>query len=627
MMDDPMLSPTSLKCLSVKVCKVLDDVGVSEEVRKRCMEMAVYEEVIGTVIARFQGANFTCYIFGSSSEGTKTMGLMSDVDNLISQDLLEVFQTESEIRVTDSRPDCLLLVCDPHTKPGYAKLQLIIDGALQKDVIPDLGVPPNKFQLDSNGRVVCTKRYYYASMNDEEHGPAFSTPAEHGYSAKDMVQAYRCRKWPEAAMKWFERIKGKKWPTQEMLDEMKLHGFFLVPVGHSSSPEQNMEWRISLSKQERILMVSLNPTQHKCYVLLKMIKKDSLPVIIGADSLTSYHCKTCLFYVVEETNASDWTSDNILPCLRRCLQYLLDCATKGVCPNYFIPEENMFDGRISEETLSKLRVALEKLLSSNFKFLMHITSDKFGERLHKICITTDSKETEISSMHAERTERSTIHDNGTESSTAYGEESESSTMDEEETESSRCHSVKLSIYMKIYSQLTVARNSILSACSSTAPDRVIQMLLGALKEINVNEKVAEHSKEETTKALKLLTPYIELSLMSLMVTQASEKEERGVVWDCLVKGNWTELKQSSDLLSGPLKQATMMFKLGFAEESLDILEYMLELISYPSYQVSALTHRNMHWRQLTVRLKHFIEAGWHLVWSSCEEKFPSSLRH
>ena len=545
-MDDSSISPTLLKFLSLRVCNVLDDIGASEELRVLCMEMAVYEEVLGTVHARLQGANFTCYIFGSASEGTKTAGLNSDVDNLISQDILEVFQAESEIKVSESRPDCLLLVSDPQTKPGYAKLQLVLDGILQADVIPDLGVPPNEFQLDNNRRVVITKRYYWASQADEEHGPAFSTPATHGYSAKDMVQAFRCRKWPEAAMKWFERINHKHWPTKEMLDEMKLHGFFLVPVGHEASPEKLLEWRISLSKQERILMMNLNPTQHKCYILLKMIKKDILTAMIGTESLTSYHCKTCLFYMIEETHESVWTLDNILMCLQNCLQYLLACVTTRQCPNYFIPEENMFDGRISGDTLDKLNVALEELLTSNFKYLFHIESDEFGERLY-----------------------------------------ENSTMHCQETDNSRCQAAKLSIYMKIYSQLTVARNDILNVCSSTTPEKVTQTFLGVLREISANETVAEHSKEVTVRALKLLTPYIELSLMSLIVTQASKNEEREVLWNYLTSDNWKVLSQSSDLLSARLKQATMMFKLGFKDESLDILEYMLELISYPSYQVSA----------------------------------------
>ena len=546
-MDTPSISPKLLKFLSLKVCKLLDDIGASEELRKQCMETAVKEEVIGTVLARLQGARFTCYIFGSSSEGTKTVGLMSDVDHLISQEIFEVCQHENEIKPSDSYLGSLLLVTDPSTKPGYAKLQLALNGILQTDIIPDLGIPPNEIQLDNKGRVIITKRYYWASLEDEEHGPAFSTPAAHGYAAKDMVQAFRCRKWPKAAMKWFERVKDKHWPTKEMVDEMKVHGFFLVPVGHVNSPEKSLEWRISLSQQERKLMMSLNSTQHKCYILLKMIKKDILPTMIGDESLTSYHCKTCLFYVIEETPEYVWTSDNILVCLQNCLQYLLKCVTRGMCPNYFIPEENMFDGRISEETLVKLNVALEKLLASNFKYLLHLKSDDFGERLY-----------------------------------------ENSTMHCEETENPRYQASKLSIYMKIYSQLTVARNAIMDICSSTTPEKVPQAFLDILRGLNAIETIAEQSKEDTKRALNLLTPSFELSLMSLIVvTQASKTAEKDVLWKYLGSGNWTVLRRSSDILSARLKQATLMFMLGFKEESFEILDCMLELISYPSYQVSA----------------------------------------
>ena len=544
-------SPELLRFLSLKVCKTLDGIGASEKLRELCLEAATKEEVIGTVLARLQGANFTCYIFGSSSEGTTTFGLLSDVDYLISQDILEVFQTRIEIQSTVSKPDSLLLVSDPSSKPGYIKLQLVLNGVPQIDVVPDLGIPENELQLDNQGRVVITKRYYWASLKDEEHGPAFSTPAAYGYAAKDMVQAFRCRKWPNAAMKWLKRIQDKQWPTKHMVEEMKGHSFFLVPIGHVGSLEKDLEWReCSLSKQERILMRSLNPTQHKCYILMKMIKKDIIQLIIGHESITSYHCKTCIFYVLENAPDLVWTSQNILLCTQACLQYLHKCVASRFCPNYFIPEENMFGGRINEETLARLNQVLESILASDFKFLVHIKSDEFGERLH-----------ENSLMHEDKT-KSPSH-------------------------------IKLSKYMKIYCQIAVARNCILDMCSS--PDNVSQALLNILQVINTTETIAGHSQEDTKRALSLLTPYIEVSLMSLIiVTQDSKTQAKEALWKLLASNKWTELRQSSDMLTVRLKQATLMFMTGFKDQSFDILDYLLEMISYPSYQVSAC-----HCRKLT----------------------------
>ena len=566
-MEIPRQLPKYTKPLSIRIADVLDDVGASEEFRWYCVEAAVNNEILETLIARLPGCSVSCYIFGSSAEGTTTYGLQSDVDRLMSKDNWEVFQDETEIN--KSNPVSLLLVEDNFTKPGYAKLQMALNGFLQSNEIPDLDLPPKEIQLDSKGRAVMSKRYYIASLHDEEHGPAFSVPASPGYAAKDMVQAFRCRKWPSAATKWFQRVMGHDWPTEETVNKMKTCGFFLVPVGHPHSKENNVEWRISLSEQERMLVESFNPTQFKCYILLKMIKKDILPQLVGKESLTSYHCKTCLFYMLENTPASLWTPDNLLACLQGCLECLLQWTTNGSCPNYFIPEENMFDGRVSGDVLESLKGALQTLTSSNFEYLLQIKSDGFGTKLY--------------GRHTDVINRDT----------------------------SGYQSAKLFMYLRRYPSLLMARNAILNLCLSIWPvnvphaylnmllgqDRthtfsehshdVLQSLLNTIRDLNRTDTITEHSREETRRAVNLVVPYVELSFLSTLIAkEASSSKENEKLWKYLACNKWRELRHSSDLLSSRLKQATLMYMLGFTHESFEILDYLLELISYPPYIVS-----------------------------------------
>ena len=158
------------------------------------------------------------------------------------------------------------------------------------------------------------------------------------------------------------------------------YGCFVVGVGHSSSREQHIEWRLSFSLQERLLMFSLNPTQHKCYVLLKMIKKDIIKAEIG-ECISSYHCKTCLFYAIEVTPAAIWRPDNLVCCVRLCLMILLTWVVNGVCPNYFIPSENMFEKPQFRANRYRLLELLRALIADDNSIILRLQCDDISNRI------------------------------------------------------------------------------------------------------------------------------------------------------------------------------------------------------------------------------------------------------
>ena len=56
------------------------------------------------------------------------------------------------------------------------------------------------------------------------------------------------------------------------------------------------------------------------------------------------------------------------------------------CLNYFIPAENMFEGRVEDKLRDRLLKVLETLLRSNFHYLLHIKCDSFGELLEASCL-------------------------------------------------------------------------------------------------------------------------------------------------------------------------------------------------------------------------------------------------
>ena len=85
-------------------------------------------------------------------------------------------------------------------------------------------------------------------------------------------------------------------------------------------------------------------------MLLKLIKNNILNQMVDAPSVTSYHLKTCLFYTIEQTSESLWKQENLLFCFQKCLVKLLEWTNSGNCPNYFIPEENMFERKVFDST-------------------------------------------------------------------------------------------------------------------------------------------------------------------------------------------------------------------------------------------------------------------------------------
>ena len=119
--------------------------------------------------------------------------------------------------------------------------------------------------------------------------------------ASDLVLAVRSLSWPDCASEWLVRERHYNWPSQEQIDKCKTLGCFFVQVGHPKSDEYHLQWRISFSLQERLLDTDFNSVHLKCYILLKMMKKERVHKSLGEKSLTSYHFKTCMLYMIENT--------------------------------------------------------------------------------------------------------------------------------------------------------------------------------------------------------------------------------------------------------------------------------------------------------------------------------------
>ncbi|KAL3857559.1 hypothetical protein ACJMK2_012211 [Sinanodonta woodiana] len=100
--------------------------------------------------------------------------------------------------------------------------------------------------------------------------------------------------------------------------------------------------------------------------------------------LTSYYCKTCMFYLIRNTPAFLWHPNNLMLCLDLCLKQLLSWVQCGNCPNYFVPNENMFLGKLEGPVQREIASILQELLRHNGRYLTKIHYDNIGVNLVRV---------------------------------------------------------------------------------------------------------------------------------------------------------------------------------------------------------------------------------------------------
>ncbi|KAK3599461.1 hypothetical protein CHS0354_006582 [Potamilus streckersoni] len=364
--------PEYYKEVSLRLSRVLDTVGLGEDIRWQKINMWIQTQKM--ISATYRRAR----LLGSQAEATTTPGLQSDIDTIIPLNFTVIQNIESWVPKVRN----FLVVSDENTPPGYVKLQ----GVRLYLPQPIYNTNSDMFKVDRYGRsVICHDNHLFKhAFADEHHGPAntsiFSTRV-----SVDHVYALRLLTWPYHATGWITRNRCHNWPSQKTIDLIQQTGAILVPVGHKLSPEKHLEWRLSISFGEKLLVWLFNSAQYKCYILLKVINKSFIKPIVGNEVLSSYHCKTCILYLIESTPTALWQPENLLLCLELCLRLLFNWIEAATCPNYFIPEENMFQCKVHGHVQGWLLCVLRNLLSEEGRYLARISCDNIGDKLVRTC--------------------------------------------------------------------------------------------------------------------------------------------------------------------------------------------------------------------------------------------------
>nr|XP_022315416.1 uncharacterized protein LOC111119502 isoform X1 [Crassostrea virginica] len=120
----------------------------------------------------------------------------------------------------------------------------------------------------------------------------------------------------------------------------------------------------------------MNHCQFLTYGLLKIFLKE----VIDKQSaetcklLCSYHMKTAVFWVIQQNVVPLWCPQNLLVGFWVCFKILLKWVYEGICPNFFIPQNNLFLTKIYGSEQRNLFLQLHGLYEKGLACLLQSPS-------------------------------------------------------------------------------------------------------------------------------------------------------------------------------------------------------------------------------------------------------------
>ena len=520
------------RSLSLDMFDVMEDLGATIESRNIAMETAISHEILRTIAV----APSSLYVFGSMYEGTYTEGLLPDIDVAFIPPHMPVI---TDIANCPSSNSYLLV---PDEQPGYVRLQPVHNGDVQWERCSELVLDNyHHLSVDINNRVCLVQNSGSEGLTLTEvhrkEGPALHIDAKKDITSSDLVYALSCSDWPECAREWLSRQRIHGWPSKELIEQCNCLGFIVVSACHPASDEQQFQWRISFSHQERLLVTQFNSVQLKCYILLKIFKKELVKQYIKEDTLTSYHLKTCMLYILENTPSELWVPENLVGCLIMCLRQIHLWIRDEKIPNYFIPGENMLDRITTAELRRKLADRIDWILNCAIPdVLCNLQTDEIGFYLRTFPIRRRGPLVRLSVRVK-------------------------SLRDPLITTSQVRPKITFECVYQPYTEcLHYDRDSRIS--------QMKEVLVHDISYLSGPRRITIHTEEETRRALSLILPFLHLSLLSCEIVQRKDKPTEAVQY--ILKDNaWS--RADPIYSSAKLKQASALLMLGYQQLSLDVL--------------------------------------------------------
>jgi len=301
---------------------------------------------------------------GSHAEGVGLERLRSDYN---------VMMTLSGSRVAPNRQsdssssDVHLFKAVQTYHPSFVRLQCVYMGtSASRSIMPTTSC----CIADEQGRMILAGKLLMDSYSRNGMG-SLSAPAVSAVIRAPIkpILCIHSPVWPLAAREWAFRVRRFIWPTVELKKFILQHGCHLVPKGNPESPNKHLEWRWSFSLAEKLLLRTFNTTQVQCFFLLRMLVFYVInPEVI--ETISSYHVKTIMLHMVENTHPTEWTKEKLSLCFVGCLQKLLQCLEDGALPHYFIPSHNLFHPHLQGDSRIRLVTIVAGLLEKGWQCVL-----------------------------------------------------------------------------------------------------------------------------------------------------------------------------------------------------------------------------------------------------------------
>ncbi|XP_061179629.1 uncharacterized protein LOC133188274 [Saccostrea echinata] len=266
----------------------------------------------------------------------------------------------SQARLYNATKHNIILIEDSDTPPGFVRLRVLTP--IRNNMTPVLvsfngGVYISSFLWRYNYFHSLANDSFFNQKNITIHGPC--TNLLEGSTEYDNALCFATFYMPESLRGWIGRCQRHTWPPLPVLEKILRNGCHCVAIESKIvSPSNELEWRLSFSQAEHQLVCTMNHTQFLCYGLLKIFLKE---VINNRREtvLCSYYMKTTMFWLMQLGHIR-WCPNNLLDCFWKCFKYLIHCVYRGVFPNFFIPQNNMFINKIIGCTRDSLLEQLYK---------------------------------------------------------------------------------------------------------------------------------------------------------------------------------------------------------------------------------------------------------------------------
>ena len=320
---------------------------------------------------------------GSLAEGLDLTG--SDMDVMI---ILNNFRVIQNVQHMNFPSPCTTLLMEYDMQcPGFTRLKVIAWGDLERKYPSHECFDKTKYgyflsNISFIGKIIQGNAHYRSSV----HGPCLTDK----YKAVDVAYCLHMHFWPRQAEQWIYRHRPGQWPPDILIDEIVKYGCMLVAIGPREVEHNELLWRISFSMAERQLSHAMNYTQILCYALLKLSLKNIIDKYDKCKGLLcSYFMKTTVLWLSEDISINTFQLQNVFHCYLLCLDKLITWVKCCYCPNYFIPEHNMFHEKINRSNSPQLVKVLERLRNGERTYLSVNKLFNSEALLQKSCITLE----------------------------------------------------------------------------------------------------------------------------------------------------------------------------------------------------------------------------------------------